>query len=693
MSASRHLRLRLRPIHRLLSAAVQVRRTANARLAQESPALCVTAEDADTLLAEASEALDGPGCGTDEELTEGEKARQRNLRRADGPALPLDVLGDHLGLSAFELQAVLLCAAPEIDPVYERVFAFLHDDLNCRHPTAGLLASLGSSSFEMTLERRRLLGRYGTLRRRGVLVPFGTSRTEHRQELVLPPTVFGFLIGAFPNVDVAVRPSREVSVPEIIFLPPGLPPGLPGELARALDSPWGRRIGLWGQPNAGVDELVYAVARKAASPLVRVACDASSAAESLGEAAAIGALAWLDTSALDDAPPDGSVPWLARAIADSPARVILTGRRPWRPEALIESGEFVDLELEPASGAERERLWIQALPELTTNETRDLASRYRFSGAELRAAAGMARSQARFLGNGTPAPLGPQLESACRSVTRRSGSRLATLVRPRRVREDLILPEPLFRQVLETAAFVRAGSTVYESWGLGRMLTGEGGLKALFTGAPGTGKTLAAEVIASDLGLPMLKVDISQIVSRWLGEGEKNLDAVFREAEESQAMLVFDDAEALFGKRGDVRHGSDRYANLEVGFLLQRLECFGGLAVLTSNLKDQIDDAFLRRFQIVLHFPSPGPAERLRLWQRVFDGRVPLESAFRLDSLVALDMTGAAIVSAATTAALLAASQGSPVVTRQNVVDAVERQFHRESRILSPAQLASLARP
>src|SRR5262249_55158992 len=150
--------------------------------------------------------------------------------------------------------------------------------------------------------------------------------------------------------------------------------------------------------------------------------------------------------------------------------------------------------------------------------------------------------------------------------------------------------------VLEIARFYRSWPRVATAWGLGRVSPGEG-MKALFTGEPGTGKTLAAEVVAGLLGLLLLKIDLAQVVSKWIGETEKNLEVAFREAEESDAVLFFDEADALFGKRGEVQRGTDRYANLEVSYLLQRLEEHDGLVILASNLKDQIDTAFTRRFQ------------------------------------------------------------------------------------------------
>jgi SpoVK/Ycf46/Vps4 family AAA+-type ATPase len=226
-------------------------------------------------------------------------------------------------------------------------------------------------------------------------------------------------------------------------------------------------------------------------------------------------------------------------------------------------------------------------------------------------------------------------------------------------------------------------------WGFARRVSGAG-IKALFTGEPGTGKTLAAEVVAKELGLPMLKVDLARVVSKWIGETEKNLDLVFIEARDAHAVLFFDEAEALFGARGDVRHGTDRYANLEVSYLLQRLEDHDGIVVLATNLRDKIDPAFMRRFNAVVGFPRPSEKERRRMWQRVFTPEIPMAGDLDVPVLARLDLTGAGIVGTAQTAALYAARESTAVAMR-HVVRGLVRQYQREARVLTSHDLGAHA--
>jgi len=203
-------------------------------------------------------------------------------------------------------------------------------------------------------------------------------------------------------------------------------------------------------------------------------------------------------------------------------------------------------------------------------------------------------------------------------------------------------------------------------------------------------------VIAKELGRPLLKLDLYRVVSKWVGETEKHLDAVFLEAQDRDSVLCLDEADSLLGKRGEIRQGTDRYANLEVSYLLQRLEEHPGLIVMASNHKENIDPAFMRRFQTILHFPRPAQFERAKIWRIAFPETAPyqLEEKIKLDELARLDMTGAAIVESARTAALLAAKSAKPgertTVELEQIADAVKCQYLRESRVLSAKELKLL---
>jgi hypothetical protein len=486
-----------------------------------------------------------------------------------------------------------------------------------------------------------------------------------------------------------------------IVIPPGIepPPQVSRqEFAHLTDALIARRLsvlGIWGPRQNGAEEFVLAVAGAMQRPLRRLsildlerpgADPAQLLHDQLRVASGLEAVVWLESDSVVEPTRERLRHVLADALADSSSTVLITGGHPWRPLPFLRSGRYAEFELVEPLYQTREELWSQSLPELGSSEIESLAARYRLSGADIRSVSQMARAAARLAGNGQPAPLRDHLARACSVVTLRSSSHFAMVVHPKHGPQDLILPEGLHRQIVEVAKFFRLRSRVDEEWGFGRMVNGTG-LRALFTGDPGTGKTLSAEVIAGLLGLPLYKVDLARIVSKWVGETEKNLESAFCEAEESHSVLFFDEAEALFGKRAEVQHGTDRYANLEVSFLLQRIETSRGLVILASNVVDQIDPAFIRRFQVVVHFSRPGLPERRRIWQLAFPSAAPLDPELDLDALARLDMTGAAIVSAARTAALLVADSGASTISMAHVIHAVARQFRREARILTPADL------
>jgi hypothetical protein len=694
--ACEHLLLRLRPLQRALRAAVHRQTAAAERLLRPdiSP-LCVTVDQVETLLGDAEDLATWSGDAAPllpEEEDEQERLRSR-AAAADG-RLPLDAFAQHLGLTAFEQEAVLLCAAPEIDRAYERIYAYVLDDLNRRSPCIELLTSLTATSFAERLARRRALGRFGRLRRYGVLEPRGEAATDLRQELRLSPAALGLLLGGGGSVRVFHDPD-EVSLPAEAAFPPGLSSVEVARLGRAIAEGRVAAVGIWGPRHAGRDEAVLALARVIGRPLRRLPLDrlATSGTEpeaALREAsvaaAALGAVLWVPLDALAETARERWAASLADALARSPTPLLLAGRHPWRPAALLEALPYAELELPVPAFPARQGLWAEAFPELDVARLGDLATRYRLSRGEIRAVERVARTRAHLAGNGHPAPVADHLDTACRTVTRRSSEQFALAIQSQREPGDLVLPPALHRQVLEIASFFRATARVDEGWGFGHHSRG-GGLKALFTGDPGTGKTLAAEVVAGLLGLPLLQVDLARVVSKWVGETEKNLESVFREAEESHALLFFDEGDALFGKRGEIQHGTDRYANLEVSYLLQKLEEHAGLLILASNLKDQIDGAFLRRFQVALHFPRPAQPERRRIWDIAFPPAAPLDPGADLDVLSRLDLTGAGIVGIARTAALLAAGDGAAAIGMPHLVQATARQFRRETRILTASEL------
>jgi SpoVK/Ycf46/Vps4 family AAA+-type ATPase len=233
------------------------------------------------------------------------------------------------------------------------------------------------------------------------------------------------------------------------------------------------------------------------------------------------------------------------------------------------------------------------------------------------------------------------------------------------------------------AAQVRARRLVYDEWGFRDRMNRGLGISALFTGESGTGKTMAAEVLANDLQLDLYRIDLSAVVSKYIGETEKNLRRLFDSAEDGGAILFFDEADALFGKRSEVKDSHDRYANIEVNYLLQRMETYHGLAILATNMRAALDQAFLRRIRFIVNFPFPAPADRKRIWQKAFPLRAPV-GTLDYERLARLSLAGGAIHNIALNAAFLTAQNGG-VVEMANILAAARAEFVKLDRPISEA--------
>jgi SpoVK/Ycf46/Vps4 family AAA+-type ATPase len=331
-------------------------------------------------------------------------------------------------------------------------------------------------------------------------------------------------------------------------------------------------------------------------------------------------------------------------------------------------------------------MWAQTLPGLAS-EAALLAARYPVEPQEAAAVAGDLRHLSACEGR----EVGP--DDVGRSVRTRAGAALGggiRLIRPESVWDRLVLPADRLAQLREAADRLLHQARVLDEWRFLEGRRGARGVRLLFSGPPGTGKSLAAEVLAGALGVDLLAVDLSRVVSKWIGETEKNLAEIFEAAERARAVLLFDEADALFGKRTEVSDAHDRYANLETAYLLARLERFEGLAVLSTNLRQNLDPAFLRRLEFVVTFDEPGREERLALWRCHLPHAAPLAPEVSLTEIAALyPMTGGLIRNAAVAAGFLAAADGS-VITREHLAHAIRRE-HEKAGKACPSPLARVA--
>jgi SpoVK/Ycf46/Vps4 family AAA+-type ATPase len=309
-----------------------------------------------------------------------------------------------------------------------------------------------------------------------------------------------------------------------------------------------------------------------------------------------------------------------------------------------------------------------------------LADKYRFTPGQIESAWRQATALAASRGDRSPTR--DDLETASRGQFRHRLAQLADRIVPARTWEDLVLADEPFSLIKEACNRFQHRETVYERWGFGRKLPYGKGLSMLFSGPPGTGKTMAAEVIAGELGLELYRIDLSRIVSKYIGETEQRLSELFSEAENSGAILFFDEGDALFGKRTEVKDAHDKYANLEAAYLLQRIEAYDGVTILATNLMQNMDEALIRRMSFVVKFPFPGPAERELIFRAHLPSKAPLSDGLDLAFLAArLDVSGGYIKNIVLAAAFLAATDEKPI-GMEHFVRAARQELRKMGKIL-----------
>jgi hypothetical protein len=360
----------------------------------------------------------------------------------------------------------------------------------------------------------------------------------------------------------------------------------------------------------------------------------------------------VETDALDrnDAKTVAQVSQLLESVRGA---VVLAAADRWRPLRR----PSVSVEARKPTAEEQRSVWRSLLaetPVFINGQVNDLVCQFSLTVPAIRASVREA-----LAASDDQAP-DVRLWNACRSQARLRLEDLAQRIEPAAAWDDLVLPPADKALLREVAAQVAQRARVYETWGFAEKVTRGLGISALFSGPSGTGKTMAAEVLANELHLDLYRIDLASVVSKYIGETEKNLRRVFDTAEDSGAILFFDEADALFGKRSEVKDSHDRYANIEVSYLLQRIEGYRGLAVLATNLKGAVDAAFLRRIRFVINFPFPDATQRAEIWRRVFPAKTPTDG---LDPtvLARLSIAGGNIRNIALNAAFLAAQSGEPV--------------------------------
>jgi SpoVK/Ycf46/Vps4 family AAA+-type ATPase len=341
----------------------------------------------------------------------------------------------------------------------------------------------------------------------------------------------------------------------------------------------------------------------------------------------------------------------------------------------------------------RSRLWRSVLSnteQLETGDLERLAGAFHFTAGRISRAVRRAQAEVAELPPGHRRLTVSVLEKVCRSIGSAGMSSLAQKLALPYTMSDLIVPDHLRAELHLAVAWVRYQQKVLEGWNFGRRVPFGHGLTALFSGPPGTGKTMAAQVLAHELGLDLYRIDLSRVMSKYIGETEKNLARLFEEAYAAGAILFFDEADAIFGKRTEVRDAHDRYANVEIGYLLQRMEEHDGVTILATNRMRDMDEGFIRRFHFILNFSMPGEADRLRIWNGMFPAEAERDTNLDLRPLARnFEVTGGEIRNTVLAAAFLAASDGRPI-EMTHLRRALRRELGKNGRVVDERALEAL---
>jgi SpoVK/Ycf46/Vps4 family AAA+-type ATPase len=715
-----HLLAELERLDLLIRAQVWRARQLQAREEEGLPAFYVSEAEIDTLL---EKAIGPPTWATVAFPPEMRQALQTRLDQTaaditqrvseslrQGVRLRLVELVDLFDLTAFDLDVILICLAPELDRRYERLYAYLQDDVTRRHPTVDLILNLLCPDLETKIAARaRFMPALPLLKYH--LLQLGEESNQRSPSLLgktvqLDSRIARYLLDD-DEIDDRLRAYARVAeattrLNEVVF-----PDAFKQQLARLIEraQTHGRDLIVYCQGPYGVGKQTVAQACASAlkTPLLivngqRLAANRVDEFETSislidREARLQGAiLYWEDFDVLLADDKDMHLAPLLSMLEAHPEPTFLAGETAWEPLDALHAAAFMRLEFPQPGYTERLKIWKIALAGL--DEQADLAAvtnKFRLSGGQIRDAAVTARNLAVARDPSTPVITQEDLYTACRLQSNRKLITLAQKITPHYAWNDIVLPADQLSQLHEIYDQVQYRALVYDAWGFDDKLAMGKGLNILFAGPPGTGKTMAADVLAHALGLDLYKIDLATVISKYIGETEKNLARIFAEARTSNAILFFDEADALFGKRTQVKDAHDRYANVEISFLLQKMEEYEGVVILATNLHKNLDEAFVRRLHFTVEFPMPAVDDRRRIWEQIWPAATPRDPDLDLEFMARqIEVAGGNIRNIALASAFLAAADGG-VVNMQHVIHATRREYQKMGKVLTNAEFGRYA--
>lgn len=626
-----------------------------------------------------------------------------------GVYLSLAHLSQLFHLSPFEELCVLICLAPELHSKYEKLYAYLQDDVTRKKPSIGLILRLLCRTPEENLTAR-LSFNYEAPLIWYSLLQFSNSSPGESSPLISRPLklddrIVNFLLGS-GSID-----ARLESI--IRFFNPGenlKDHLLAGQTSDRLLNFVQKHFGgvndsfsqnlvfyLHGLYGAGKHTLAGLICSKTGFPLLIADTEKMLESslpfdkivrilgrETLLQQAAL-CLENFDSLFKDAEKNNLKIECISEMCQVFSRLTFLLGSQPWIPVSSFYNNTFISLELPFSDDEFNRNAWKSSLKKHSTAGELDvegLAGKFTFTPGQIRDAFNMARNLA-YWNSGDPAITEGHLYTACRSQSNNKLNELAFKIYSKYTWEDIFLPADQIDLLREICKQVKHRHTVFNEWGFNRKLSRGKGISVLFYGAPGTGKTMAAEVLANELDLDLYKIDLAQIVSKYVGETEKNLKNVFAEAKFSNSILLFDEADALFGKRSEVKDAHDRYANIEVAYLLQKMEEYDGIAILATNMRANLDEAFIRRLQFAVEFPFPNEEFREKIWVGMFPAEAPKGGDIDVPFLARnFKITGGNIKNIVLTAAFFAA-ENCRVISMEHLIRATRRELQKIGKLFA----------
>jgi hypothetical protein len=616
-----------------------------------------------------------------------------------GLMLPMMTLARIFGLNLQEMEAITACLAPEVDPKYERLYGYLHDDMSRKRPTLGLISTICSASVKERMKMRRIFSPFAPLLKYQLLTvdadghggqPF-SSRSARVDE-----RIYSFLIG---ETDIASDIKEAVEWAQTN--PPanlhGHHAALTAQLLTAVEKCCQQGcirkkpiFYLFGLEKTGKGALAGEISRRLGMPLMTA--DAGEledlptgfnkavflvVRESLLNQSAL-YIKNIDTIIGKDGA-SFKLKALMKRIEEMGGITFLSGAQPWPRQIPGEPFLFLPVEVSSPGYEEQLNIWkgeVAESDDLREPELMLLASKYPSTVEQVQEAFQIARNRA-MSHSGATAINAKDLEYGLRTRALPDFGSLAKRIETRHGWSDLVLPAVQMERLHDLCTHITHRVEVYGTWGFGKKLSLGKGLNVLFCGPPGTGKTMAAGVVAHELGLDLYKIDLSQVVSKYICDREKNLHQIFRQAQTSNSVLFFDEADALLGKRSEVKDSHDRYANLEIAYLLQKMEEYEGVTILASNLRQNMDEAFTRRIRFIIEFPFPDVNQREKIWRTMFPSKTPLAPSIDFVFLSErAQVAGGNIKNIALASAFSAAAQSQPI-SMKHLLGAVKQEYQK----------------